>query len=54
MSSEFRLSPTYYIDGMNQSLAEWIGREVPGVVVIIETLPIPDPRDECKANVKII
>jgi hypothetical protein len=37
--SEFRLKPTYFFDGRNQSLEEWTAREYPGVKVAIETVP---------------
>lgn len=52
-ASQFRLKPTYFFDGSNQSLEEWIEREIPGVKVLIETVTSLQNDDLCTAKVKI-
>jgi len=51
--SKFKLSPTYHFDGSNQSLAEWIAKEIPGVQVTIETLQGQHGNDLYTAKVSI-
>jgi hypothetical protein len=51
--SEFRLKPTYFFDGSNQSLEQWIEQEIPGVKVTIETVPSQQTNDLCTARVRI-
>jgi len=50
-TTEFRLKPTYYFDGRNQSLEEWIAREIPKLKVLVEGLQ--QSNDLCSARVKI-